>query len=317
MRAVLLLLLLAGAALFVWLTSASLPPLVASHFGAPGGADGFMPRPIYLGLMLALVVLVPALIALSGQMVRLLPASLVNLPHRRYWLAPERSAATVSELSRRSLVPAGLVAVFLCFAHRQGVQANLAQPKTLAAVPFWAEAGAVRDRDRRLAGRALAPVRASRRRRRPDRATGAADMSVEATGLPAGPGVSAADPLGHSGTPLAKKLGIGERSVVFAPGAPAGYRALLGPLAESVRFESGASETTDIAHLFVTRRQELARLLAKLREALRPTATVWVSWPKQSSRVASEVSEDTVRELALALVSSTSRSAPSTRCGRR
>ncbi|MGZ6375538.1 MAG: DUF1648 domain-containing protein, partial [Ktedonobacterales bacterium] len=83
MRAVFILLLVASA-LFVWLTSASLPPVVASHFGASGVANGFMSRSVYLGFMLAVVVLVPTLVALSGQLARLLPASLVNLPNRQY-----------------------------------------------------------------------------------------------------------------------------------------------------------------------------------------------------------------------------------------
>jgi serine/threonine-protein kinase len=130
-------LLLVASALFVWLTSASLPPVVASHFGASGAANGFMSRSVYLGFMLAVVVLVPTLVALSGQLARLLPASFVNLPNRTYWLAPERRDSTATELAKLSLFPACLILVFLCFVHWWVVQANLSRSRQLAAVPFW------------------------------------------------------------------------------------------------------------------------------------------------------------------------------------
>jgi hypothetical protein len=106
---------------------------------------------------------------------------------------------------------------------------------------------------------------------------------------------------GYSGTPLAKKLGIRDGARVYASGAPANYRALLAPLPEGVRFAAKAGATTDLAHVFATRRAELARSLATLRKALAPDAVVWVSWPKKSSKVATELTEDTVRELALPL----------------
>ncbi len=131
-------LLVAASALFVWLTSGSLPPIVASHFGASGAANGFMTRAVYLGFMLPVVVLVPVLLAASGQLARLLPASLINLPNRDYWLAPERKAETAAALGRLSTFPACLVLVFLCFVHWQVVQANISATRQLASIPFWA-----------------------------------------------------------------------------------------------------------------------------------------------------------------------------------
>jgi hypothetical protein len=53
--------------------------------------------------------------------------------------------------------------------------------------------------------------------------------------------------------------------------------------------------------VFVTRREELAGHLAKLRRQLRDDAAVWVSWPKKASKVATTVTEDVIRELALPL----------------
>jgi hypothetical protein len=106
---------------------------------------------------------------------------------------------------------------------------------------------------------------------------------------------------GYSGTPLAKKLGIKEQHSVLAVNAPANYLALLAPLPEGVRFVKSANASTDVVHLFVTKKAELARALAKYRSALRSDASVWVSWPKKTSKVPSEITEDTVREIALPL----------------
>ena len=58
---------------------------------------------------------------------------------------------------------------------------------------------------------------------------------------------------------------------------------------------------TDILHVFATRRAELERALRAVSAAMRADAAIWVSWPKKSSGVASELTEDTVRELALPL----------------
>src|SRR6185295_9543520 len=55
---------------------------------------------------------------------------------------------------------------------------------------------------------------------------------------------------GYSGTPLAKKLGIGPGLRVAAPGAPANYRALLAPMPDGVTFTAKIGKTTDIAHVF-------------------------------------------------------------------
>ena len=106
---------------------------------------------------------------------------------------------------------------------------------------------------------------------------------------------------GYSGTPLAKKLGIRDGFVIFTMNAPENYRALLAPLPDAVRFVRAAGAGTDLAHVFTTRRAELSRALASLRKTLAPDATVWVSWPKKSAKVPSEITEDTVRELALPL----------------
>ena len=106
-------------------------------------------------------------------------------------------------------------------------------------------------------------------------------------------------PPGYSGTPLAKKLGITDGTTVLPLGAPADYRALLAPLPEDVAFARAASPKTDVAHVFVTKRADLAKHLKALRTKLRPDAAVWVSWPKKTSKVPTDVTEDVIRAVCL------------------
>ena len=106
---------------------------------------------------------------------------------------------------------------------------------------------------------------------------------------------------GYSETPLAKKLGIADKSEFVLVGAPSGYMSLLGRLSSDVHVGSRLSGATDIVHVFSSRRAELQRKLATYREKLKPSAVVWVSWPKKSSKVSTDITEDTIRELALPL----------------
>ena len=106
-------------------------------------------------------------------------------------------------------------------------------------------------------------------------------------------------PAGYSGTPLAKKLGIKESSHVLAVGAPDEYRRLLAPIPAGVVFAKRAGPTIDVAHVFAARKVDLAKHLGALRKSLKPDAALWVSWPKKSSKVPTDITEDTIRELAL------------------
>lgn len=126
-----LLLVLVVAAGFVWLTSGELPPVVASHFGLGGTADGFMGKGLYTAFMVAVVVAVPALVGFSAQLVRVLPVQWVNLPNKQYWLAPQRRAATLESLSSASAAFSLALVGFLCFVHWLVVQANAVQPPRL------------------------------------------------------------------------------------------------------------------------------------------------------------------------------------------
>ena len=108
-------------------------------------------------------------------------------------------------------------------------------------------------------------------------------------------------PAGYSGTPLARKLGIGENATVFAVDAPEQYPDLLHPLPAGARISHRRPRPLAFVHLFATRRDALAARLPKLRDALEQDGVIWVSWPKRSAGVATELSEDVIRELALPL----------------
>lgn len=106
---------------------------------------------------------------------------------------------------------------------------------------------------------------------------------------------------GYSGKPLIEKLGITPDTVVTAINPPGSYADLAGLPAEPAILGAGDPMPDDLrfVHIFATRRSELDRWLGAARKALVPSGMVWVSWPKKSSGVASEISEDTVREVAL------------------
>ncbi len=106
---------------------------------------------------------------------------------------------------------------------------------------------------------------------------------------------------GYSGTPLAKKLGIRAGSRVCLVAAPPDLPDLLAPLPADVTFVPEAGPGVDIVHVFSTNRAELDACLGAYRAALDPDATLWVSWPKKAAKVATDITEDVVRALALPL----------------
>jgi hypothetical protein len=106
---------------------------------------------------------------------------------------------------------------------------------------------------------------------------------------------------GYSGTPLTKKLGLKERSLVLLIDAPKDYAQLVAPIPTGVQFIFKPSRNVDIAHVFVSRRSTLSKYLSKLRETLDVRAPIWVSWPKKTAKVPTDITEDTIREVALPL----------------
>ena len=76
---------------------------------------------------------------------------------------------------------------------------------------------------------------------------------------------------------------------------------MIEPLPNGVTFAARFSKSTDLVHLFVVQKKHLAEALNQYRANLKPSAAVWVSWPKKASKVATDITEDTIREVALPL----------------
>jgi hypothetical protein len=106
---------------------------------------------------------------------------------------------------------------------------------------------------------------------------------------------------GYSGTPLAKKLGFQEGSLVLLIDAPKDYLQIVAPTPTGVQFINKPNRNVAIAHVFVSRRSAMSKHLSHLRQSLDVHASVWVSWPKKISRVPTDLTEDIIRQVALPL----------------
>jgi len=104
---------------------------------------------------------------------------------------------------------------------------------------------------------------------------------------------------GYSGTPLVKKLGIKPGFRIKTRNAPAQYATWLRPLPDDVVISSRLRSDVDMWHLFTSKRRELEQQLKLAQNQIRQDGMIWVSWPKKSSGLPSEVTEDTIREVAL------------------
>ena len=102
-------------------------------------------------------------------------------------------------------------------------------------------------------------------------------------------------------TPLARKLGLTAGARLHLVNSPPNYPSLIGPALADLALAKTPSKQVDIVHLFTASRSRLSAALQSLRKRLRPDAAIWVSWPRKSSGIASDVTENTIRELALPL----------------
>lgn len=106
---------------------------------------------------------------------------------------------------------------------------------------------------------------------------------------------------GYSGTPLAAKLGIKEGMGVTLLNAPKNYLALVSPVPPGVRFSARMPSGTAMVHLFATEKRRLRQALIAALPKLPPDGMIWVSWPKKSAKMPTDITEDTIREIALPL----------------
>jgi hypothetical protein len=104
----------------------------------------------------------------------------------------------------------------------------------------------------------------------------------------------------RSGTPLPKKLGIKAGARVAFVEAPEDFEDTLGPLPEDVVLRRQLRGPFDVIVFFTASRAKLQRRIENLRASLDPAGRLWIAWPKRASGVPTDVTEDVVREIALA-----------------
>jgi hypothetical protein len=104
---------------------------------------------------------------------------------------------------------------------------------------------------------------------------------------------------GYSGKPLVQKLGIQPGFCIFTVGAPVTYGDIVGQLPAQVTVARRLTGKVDMIHVFATKAAALAVKLPAYRDAIQPDGMVWVSWPKKSSGVATDLTDDVVRETGL------------------
>ena len=105
---------------------------------------------------------------------------------------------------------------------------------------------------------------------------------------------------GYSGTPLWKKLGYKTGVSAYVAGEPSNYISLLTlPADVVVTWLPRAKSDMEFVHLFATSASQLKSKLESVRKRIVPGGVIWVSWPKKSSGVTSDITEDTIRDLAL------------------
>lgn len=132
-----LVLLTAGYAALVILDAGQLPERVAIHFGVGGRADGWADRQQAVMLSEILCV-VPVVFLVLAQLMRVLPSGAFNLPHRDYWLAPERRAETVAAISGQLMWMGCLMVLFLAGVYWLTIEANRLTPPRLPMQSFLA-----------------------------------------------------------------------------------------------------------------------------------------------------------------------------------
>jgi len=104
---------------------------------------------------------------------------------------------------------------------------------------------------------------------------------------------------GYSGTPLARKLSLKDGMRVWRDGMPDSVAREIAAEGLQLQLLDAREAAIDAAHIFVTERAELEAKLHNLLALLGPAGMIWVSWPKKSSKVPTDITEDVIREICL------------------
>jgi exosome complex RNA-binding protein Rrp4 len=103
---------------------------------------------------------------------------------------------------------------------------------------------------------------------------------------------------GYSETPLVKKLGLKENFRVKIINQPENYFDLLSDLPEGIKIIKSKSKEINFIHVFSKDANELNKLIPELKTELVSNGMIWISWPKKSSKIETDITEDTIRAIA-------------------
>lgn len=104
-------------------------------------------------------------------------------------------------------------------------------------------------------------------------------------------------PAGYSGTTLAKKLGIKEDFKILLYNQPKHYFDLFTDLPNGLEIQDDLKdESTDFIHLFCTSYKEIKNIITEYKSALKKNGMIWISWPKGSSKIKTDLNRDIIRE---------------------
>jgi len=104
---------------------------------------------------------------------------------------------------------------------------------------------------------------------------------------------------GYSGTPLAKKLGIKDGFHISLINAPGYYLSLFSDLPANLVFRDLDGVKIDFIHFFTKSKTEYEALLPSLKDQIKSNGIIWISWPKKASKIATDITEDIIRNYAL------------------
>lgn len=104
---------------------------------------------------------------------------------------------------------------------------------------------------------------------------------------------------GYSGKPLAKKLGMKEGFKIRLVDQPDYYFDLFTDLPETLSMMKDKKTKKNLIHYFTKSAAGLRKDIVALRNEIEPNGMIWISWPKKASKIATDITEDTIRELAL------------------
>ena len=103
---------------------------------------------------------------------------------------------------------------------------------------------------------------------------------------------------GYSSTPLARKLGIKPGFQIALMNEPDHYKDLLDDLPNDLVFDPDGNEL-DFIHVFITQRADLEALVRKMMPKLKKAGSLWISWPKGTSKISTDLNRDLIRETVL------------------